>query len=194
MSPGRAYCRQASQEALNTLSFASLAPPPCKRFFAACCSFLVLNTILLRPELTAKAFYSTRQSLGLALSLKQQMQAHRHHSPPQPTELRGLCMRTNKMRAGLRAGNRPRQGPRRPQAQRAAMASARRSFLLLHGLQPPRPHHAPALPGHASIQGKAALAPHAQPGALARTKKPGPAARQAPGMSCVAQRSGTSRP
>ena len=28
VSPGRAYCRQAAQEALNTLSPASLAPPP----------------------------------------------------------------------------------------------------------------------------------------------------------------------
>ena len=58
--------------------------------------------------------------------LKQQMQAHRCHSP---RSLRGPCMRTNKMCAGPRARNRPRQGPCRPQAQRAAMASARRSFF-----------------------------------------------------------------
>ena len=56
VSPGRASCRQASQEALNALPPASLAPPPVDRILpAACCSFLVLNTVPLRPELAAKA-------------------------------------------------------------------------------------------------------------------------------------------
>ena len=86
-------------------------------------------------------------------------------SLPQPTQTAGLYIQTNKMCAGPRSRNRPRQGLCRPQAQRAAMASARRSFFPLHSLQPPRPHHTPVLPGHAFIQGKSALAPPAQRGA-----------------------------
>ena len=65
VSPGRAYHRQASQEALNALSPASLAPPPVNGILSIACSiFLILNTIPLCPELAAKAFYSPRYSRG----------------------------------------------------------------------------------------------------------------------------------
>ena len=68
-SPRRAYCRQASQEALNTLPPASPTPPSVNGVLpAACCIFLVLNTIPLRSELTAKAFLlSTAQPGGVSL-------------------------------------------------------------------------------------------------------------------------------
>ena len=67
VSPERVYCRQASQEARNTLSPASPAPPPVNGLLPICCILLVLNIISLRSKLTAKAFYSTRHSRGFAM-------------------------------------------------------------------------------------------------------------------------------
>ena len=56
VSPGRAYCRQAAQEALNTLPPASPAPPPVNGVLpVARCIFWVLNAIPLRSKLAAKA-------------------------------------------------------------------------------------------------------------------------------------------
>ena len=82
VGPGRAYCRQASQEALNTLSFASLAPPPASGVLPiTCCIFLVLYTIPLRTELTAKAFLLSTAQLGIAVL---QSQA--------PRQSRGACV------------------------------------------------------------------------------------------------------
>ena len=64
----RKPCRQASQEALNTLSFASPAPPPPVNGIPpiACCISLVLNTIPLRSKPAAKALLlSPAQPRGL---------------------------------------------------------------------------------------------------------------------------------
>ena len=67
VSPERVYRRQASQEARNTLSPASPAPPPVNGLLPIiCCILLVLNIISLRSKLTVKAFYSTRHSRGVS--------------------------------------------------------------------------------------------------------------------------------
>ena len=68
VSSGRAYCRQASQEALDTLSLASPAPPSVNGVLpAACCIFLALNTpSCLVRNCQRKPFYSPRLSLGLS--------------------------------------------------------------------------------------------------------------------------------
>ena len=68
VSSGRAYCRQASQEALDTLSLASPAPPPVNGVLpAACCIFLALNTpSCLVRNWQRKPFHSPRLSLGLS--------------------------------------------------------------------------------------------------------------------------------
>ena len=68
----RAYCRQASQEARNTLSFASPALPSVSGVLSvACCSFWGLNTIPLRSELTAKALLRSPAQPQGAVSQKQ---------------------------------------------------------------------------------------------------------------------------
>ena len=68
VSPGRTYCRQASQEALTSLSCIT-CPAFCKRVLpVARYIFLVLNTAPLRSKLTAKAFLlSTAQPGGVSL-------------------------------------------------------------------------------------------------------------------------------
>ena len=66
VSPEGPYCRQASQKALNSLPPAPPAPPLASGVLpAACCIFSVLDTIPLRPELTAETLYSPRHSRGL---------------------------------------------------------------------------------------------------------------------------------
>lgn len=72
VSSGRAYYRPASQEALNTLSPALFAPPPVNGVLpVACCILWVLNTILLRSKLTAKAFLLAPAQPRVVVSLKQ---------------------------------------------------------------------------------------------------------------------------
>ena len=84
ISPERAYCRQASQEALNTLSFASLAPPPASGVLPiTCCIFWVLYIIPLRSMLEAKAFLLSPALLGVVISLKHTKQ-RRPYLPAQP--------------------------------------------------------------------------------------------------------------
>ncbi len=67
--PWRVCCRQASQEAPNTLSPASPAPPPANGVLpVACCIFLVSNTISLRSQLTAKSLFTLHGKAGACVS------------------------------------------------------------------------------------------------------------------------------
>ncbi len=86
VSPGRAYHRQASQEALNALSPASLAPPlPQTVFFPLrAASFLVLNTISLRSQLTAKGLLPSTAQPRSIVSLKPQQHERDGHVPSLP--------------------------------------------------------------------------------------------------------------
>ena len=69
VSPGGVCCRQASQEAPNTLSPASPAPPPANGVLpVACCIFLVSNTISLRSQLTAKSLLLSTAKPGACVS------------------------------------------------------------------------------------------------------------------------------
>ena len=84
----RKPCRQASQEALNTLSFASPAPPPPVNGIPpiACCISLVLNTIPLRSKPAAKALLlSPAQLRGVVLLMQPR--------PPVWPGALGMCKR-----------------------------------------------------------------------------------------------------
>ena len=61
--PGRAYCRQASQEALNALSPTSLTPPLVNGGLPiACCTFLILNTPPASPGTGSESFFTLPSS------------------------------------------------------------------------------------------------------------------------------------
>ena len=63
--PWKGIYRQASQEALNSLSPVLFATHPVNGVLPiTCCIFWVLNTIPLRPKLTAKAFSLSPASRG----------------------------------------------------------------------------------------------------------------------------------
>ena len=82
--PGRAYCRQASQEALNALSSASLALPLVNGGSSHCVLYLfgIESPIPLRPGLAAKAFLLFPEQPRGGVSLRQK-------PPRQPCGCRG---------------------------------------------------------------------------------------------------------
>ena len=88
VSSGRAYYRPASQEALNALSPALFAPPPVNGVLpVACCILWVLNTILLRSKLTAKAFLLAPAQPRVVVSLKLANAGGRPLQPGPPASL-----------------------------------------------------------------------------------------------------------
>ena len=84
VSPGRTYCRQASQEALNALSSASLALPLVNGGSSHCVLYLfgIESPIPLRPGLAAKAFLLFPEQPRGGVSLRQK-------PPRQPCGCRG---------------------------------------------------------------------------------------------------------